>query len=176
MCPGNRDGLTGQPPSQISEAIDGGGTSVNVTPLLLCPLTVTTTGPVAVPAGTLVVMDVALHAVTAAATPLNITMLVPCACPKSVPAMVTACATMPVAGVRDAIAGGGMTSNGTPLLACPLTVTTTAPVTAVGGTIAVMLVSAQAPTDAAVPLNAIVLVLVLHRKSLTRSRPDRGFP
>ena len=66
--------------------------SVNVTPLLLCPLTVTTTGPVAAPAGTLVAMDVALHAVTAAATPLNMTMLVPCVCPKSVPAMVTACA------------------------------------------------------------------------------------
>jgi hypothetical protein len=54
----------------------GTGT-VKFTPLLATPPTVTTTLPVVVPAGTGTAMLVALQLVAAAATPLNVTVLVP---------------------------------------------------------------------------------------------------
>src|SRR5204862_1328589 len=53
---------------------------------------------------------------------------------------------------------GVVTVKGTPLLACPPTVTTTFPVVAPVGTGTVMLVALQAVGVASVPLNAIVLV------------------
>jgi hypothetical protein len=53
------------------------GETVNATALLALPLTVTTTFPVVAVAGTVAVMLVAVHAVTAAATPLNVTVLAP---------------------------------------------------------------------------------------------------
>jgi hypothetical protein len=71
----------------LNDEIVGG--TVNVAPLLDWPDTVTTTGPVVAPAGTVVVILVALQAVAVAAVPLNATVLLPCELPKFVPVIVT---------------------------------------------------------------------------------------
>jgi len=55
----------------------GGGITVNDTPLLACPFTVTTTLPVVAPAGTGATIEVALQLVGVAVVPLNLTVLVP---------------------------------------------------------------------------------------------------
>ena len=57
--------------------VGGGTVTEKVTPLLAAPPTVTTTLPVVAPEGTGAVMLVALQAVGVAATPLNVTVLVP---------------------------------------------------------------------------------------------------
>ena len=80
--------------------------TVNVTPLLLDPATLTTTSPVVAPDGTGTPIDVALQLVGAPATPLNVTVLAPCDAPKSDPEIVTAVATGPELGDRFAIDGG----------------------------------------------------------------------
>ncbi len=92
------------------------GAAVKVSPLLACPLVVTTTSPVVAPTGTMTVMLVALQLVIDAAVPLNVTVLNPCVAPKFVPVIVTACPTAPDAGFTDAMFGGGMTANVNPLL------------------------------------------------------------
>jgi hypothetical protein len=62
-------------------------------------------------------MLVALQLVAVAATPLKVTVLVPCVAPKFVPLMVTAVPTAPVFGVRLVILGAGrVTVKLTPLL------------------------------------------------------------
>jgi hypothetical protein len=66
----------------------GAGITVKVKPLLGTPPTVTTTGPVVAPAGTEVIMLVALQFEIAAIVPLNITVLEPTEAPKFVPVMV----------------------------------------------------------------------------------------
>jgi hypothetical protein len=53
------------------------GVTVKVTPLLACPATVTTTGPVVAAAGTGTAMLVAFQLVGVAAVPLKVTVLVP---------------------------------------------------------------------------------------------------
>ena len=74
----------------------GAGATVNSTPLLAVPNTVTTTFPVVAPAGTVTTMLVALQLVTVvAAIPLNVTVLVPCVAPKFVPVMVIDTPTAP---------------------------------------------------------------------------------
>jgi hypothetical protein len=66
------------PDAGFRELILGAGTvTVNTTPLLAVPPTVTTTLPVVAPVGTGTEMLVALHAVGVDATPLNFTVLVP---------------------------------------------------------------------------------------------------
>ena len=60
------------------------------TPLLLVPLTVTTTLPEVEPVGTLTTMKVSLHELGEAATPLKLTVLDPCVAPKETPSMTTA--------------------------------------------------------------------------------------
>jgi hypothetical protein len=130
--------------------------TVKVTPLLATPLTVTTTLPVVAPPGTVTVMLVALQLLTAAGVPLNVTC--PLA-PKLVPLIVTAVPTAPEVGFRLLIEGAAaVTVKVTPLLATPLTVTTTLPVVAPPGTVTVMLVALQLLTVAGVPLNVTVLV------------------
>jgi hypothetical protein len=52
----------------------GAGVTVNVTPLLATPLTVTTTLPVVAPVGTVAVMLVELKLVMVAVVPLNLTV------------------------------------------------------------------------------------------------------
>jgi hypothetical protein len=81
---------------------------VKVTPLLATPLTVTTTAPVEAPAGTVAVIEVLLQLVAVAATPLNLTVLVPWVAPKFDPLIVTGVAIGPDVGVRLLIAGGGL--------------------------------------------------------------------
>ena len=74
--------------------------TVNGTPLLATPPTVTTTLPVVAPAGTCAVMLVALHPVGVAAVPLNLTVLVPCVAPKFAPVIATEVPTRPDVGLR----------------------------------------------------------------------------
>jgi hypothetical protein len=135
------------------------GATVKGEPLLTVPNTVTTTLPVVAPLGTATVMLVALHALAAAAVvPLKATVLDPWVAPKLVPVMVMDVPTAPEFWLRLVILGGSITVKGEPLLACPLTVTTTFPVVAPAGTVTVMLVALQAlAAAAAVPLKVTVL-------------------
>lgn len=59
----------------------GVGRTVNATPLLATPPTVTTTVPEVAPTGTGTTMLVTLQLVGAAVVPLNVTALVPCVAP-----------------------------------------------------------------------------------------------
>jgi hypothetical protein len=132
--------------------------TVKGTPLLTTPPTVTTTLPVFAPLGTGTVMLVVLQFVGLVAIPLNITLLLLCVAPKFVPVIVTEAPTGPDVGLRLVILGVGRTVKATPLLATPLTVTTTLPVVAPPGTGAVMLVALQVVGVLVVPLNVTVLV------------------
>jgi hypothetical protein len=86
----------------------GGKTIVNGDPLLACPNTVTTMLPVVAPAGTATVMLVVLQALAAAAAiPLKVTVLDPCAVPKFVPVMVIDAPTAPAFWFRLVMVGGG---------------------------------------------------------------------
>jgi len=87
-----------------------------------------------------------------------VTKLEPCVAPKFAPVMVTEVPTVPELGLRLVIVGGSVTVKVTPLLARPLTVTTTLPVVAPAGTGTRMLVLPQLAGVAAVPLNVTVLV------------------
>jgi len=72
---------------------------------------------------------------------------------------VTAAPTAPDAGDKLVMLGADTTVKDTPLLAAPLTVTTTLPVVAPVGTVAMIDVALQLPiVDAVVPLNFTVLV------------------
>ena len=75
--------------------LGAGVVTVNVTPLLATPPTVTTTFPDVAPLGTGRVMLVALQLVGVPAVPLNFTVLVPCVAPKLVPVIVTEVPTGP---------------------------------------------------------------------------------
>jgi hypothetical protein len=133
------------------------GGSVNVTPLLARPATVTTTGPVVAPVGTGTTIEVAPQLVGVAATPLNVTVLVPCVAPKFVPLIVTEVPTGPDVGDSPLMLGATVTVKVTPLLARPAAVTTTGPVVALEGTVAEMLVGVQLPICvAAAPLKVTV--------------------
>jgi hypothetical protein len=61
--------------------------------------------PEVAPFGTGTSILVELHAVGAAATPLNVTVLVPCIAPKLVPEIVTGVPTDPEEGARLPISG-----------------------------------------------------------------------
>src|SRR5271170_926431 len=102
-------------------------------------------------------IEVALQLVTVvAAVPLNFTVLAPCVDPKFVPVIVTDSPTTPDGGHRLVMLGA--TVNDDPLLATPLTVTTTLPVVAPVGTVATIKVALQLPiVVAVVPLNCTVL-------------------
>jgi uncharacterized protein YjeT (DUF2065 family) len=133
--------------------------TVKAEPLLACPLTVTTTLPVTAPVGTDVTMLAPFQLVGVAFTPAKATVLVPCVAPKFAPVIVTAVPTAPELGLRLVILGAGtVTAKAEPLLACPLTVTTTLPVTAPAGTGATMLAPFQLVGAACTPPNVTVLV------------------
>ena len=136
----------------------GAGNTVNVTPLLATPPTVTTTLPLVAPVGTGAAMLVADQLVGVVAVPLNVTVLVPWVAPKFVPVIVIDAPTAPLVGDRDAMFGVGSTVNATPLLATPLTVTTTFPVVAPAGTGTTILVADHEVGVPAVPLKVTVLV------------------
>lgn len=134
------------------------GATPKATPLLAKPPTVTMTLPVVAPFGTGAVMLVVLQLVGVAATPLKVTVLVPCEAPKFDPVMVTEAPKGAKVGLRLVILGGTITVKATPLLARLPTVTTTFPLVAPLGTGATMLVVLQLVGVAAVPLNVTVLV------------------
>ena len=121
----------------------GVGMTVNATPVLVCPDTVTVTGPVVAPEGTMADTLVALQLVGLAAMPLNRTRLVPAVVPKLLPEITTAAPTPALVGVSDVIDGGGTTVNVDALLAVPATVTLTAPVTVPVGTVTTIAVFVQ---------------------------------
>jgi len=131
----------------------GAVVTLNGTPLLGTPPTVTTTLPLVAPAGTLVEMLVALQFVAVAATPLNV---IEPAVPKFEPLIVTAAPTGPADGESPVIVGADVTVNGQPLLDTPPAVTITLPLVAPAGTIAVMLLVLQLEVDAETPLNVTV--------------------
>jgi hypothetical protein len=83
----------------------GVGNTVNATPALATPPTVTTTLPVPAPAGTVATMLVADQLVADAAMPLNVTVLVPWVAPKLAPVIVTAVVTAPLVGESDVMLG-----------------------------------------------------------------------
>jgi hypothetical protein len=142
----------------------GVGRTVKLTPLLDTPLTVTTTVPLVAPAGTGTFMEALAHMVGVPAVPLNVTGLVPCEVPKFVPAIVTDVPTAAEVGVRLVMLGVGRTVKLTPLLATPLTVTTTLPVAAPVGTGTCIEVLLQVVGVAVVPSNTTVLVLCVAPK------------
>jgi len=134
-------------------AIVGGGTvTVKATAKLDTPPTVTTTYPVVAAAGTGAMMFVSLQLVGVAATPLNVTVLVPCVVPKVVPVIVTGVPAGPEAGLKLVIFGC-VTVKLRPLLDAPPSVTTTGPVVAPAGTNVPTLVGVQLVTAAPTPLN-----------------------
>jgi len=112
--------------------------------------------PVVAPEGTGATIFVLLQLVGVAVVPLNFTVLVPCVDPKLDPLMVTEAPIAPEFG--DKLLMTGKTVNVTPLLALPLTVTTTEPVVAPEGTGATIFVLLQLVGVAVVPLNFTVLV------------------
>lgn len=138
--------------------IPGPVVTVNVDPLLVPLPTVTRTGPVVAPAGTGTLIRPVAQLVGDARTPLKVITLAPCVDPKFDPLTLTIRPTGPVEGERLEMAGDGTTVNFTPLLAVPPTVTTTLPVVAVAGTVAVIAVSVQFVAVAVTPLKVIVLV------------------
>jgi hypothetical protein len=115
--------------------------------------------PVVAPLGTVVFIDVALQLVTVAVVPLNFTVPVPCVEPKFVPVIVTAAPIAPELGDKLVMLGAATTVKDEPLLATPLTVTTTLPVLAPVGTTATIEVALQLViVVAVVVLNFTVLV------------------
>jgi hypothetical protein len=81
------------------------GVTVNATPLLATPATVTTTLPVVAPAGTTATIDVLLELVIEAAVPLNFTLGKFNPLMKFVPVIVTEAPTTPEVADRLVIAG-----------------------------------------------------------------------
>lgn len=134
----------------------GAVVTVNVTPLLGTPFTVTTTGPVVAPVGAKARIWLALQLVGVAFVPLNFKVLVPGVEPKFVPVIATKVPTGPEVGARLAILGVGNTVKRTPLLATPLTVTTTFPVVAPTGTGTLIVVAFHVVGVAIVPLKVTV--------------------
>ncbi len=111
------------------------------------------------PLGTAALILVALQLlIEVAVVPLNFTVLLPWVEPKPVPVIVTTVPMFPEVGDKLVIEGAATTVKLAPLLAVPPTVTTTLPVVAPVGTMAVMLVALQLVMEVAVVvLNFTVL-------------------
>lgn len=141
-------------------ATDGKGTvkTVSATALLDRAFSVTTTFPVVAPSGTETAMLVGPQAVGAPGTPLNVTVLVPCAEPKFVPVIVMDCPTVAEETDRLVILGTGSTVNGKPFELPFEVVITTFPLVAPFGTGTATFVPFQPVGVAAVPLKVTVLV------------------
>jgi hypothetical protein len=137
--------------------IAGEPVTVNRTPLLGRPPTVTTTFPVVAPDGNGTTMLVADQVEGVAVVPLKVTVLVPLVEPKAAPVIVTDVPTTPVVGDSEVIDGGTVTVKVDALLASPPTVTTTLPLVAPAGTGTTMLVADQLLGVAVTPLKVIVL-------------------
>lgn len=134
--------------------IVGEGSTLKLDPLVMVtPLVVTEIVPSLAPAGTEVVMLVALEAVTDAVTPLNLTVGVGDVL-KFVPEIVTVAPMAPLFGVKLVIVGVANTLKLAALkIVMPLVVTEIFPVEVPEGTTAVMLDAVDAVTVAETPLN-----------------------
>ena len=160
----------------------GGVITVKMVALVaVCPFTVTVMAPVVAPTGTEVVMLVTVLAITVAEVSLNSTILLEGVASKFVPEIVTVVPTTPDNGVKDEIAGGGITVKFEALVAvCPYTVTVIVPVVAPEGTEVVILVTLLAVTVAVVPLNFTVLLAGVASKfvpdiiTVVPTPPDAG--
>src|SRR5215831_5514984 len=134
---------------------------VNGTALLVPVLgAVTTTLPLTAPNGTWAVMLPALQLTTGAGTPAKVTPPLPCTASKYAPVMTTSVPGSPEPGLRAEMTGR-RTVKPYPFVCTPPVVTTTGPVVAPVGTIAVMLVSVQLFTVAESPLKVTDPVLAL---------------
>jgi len=90
----------------VAVMLAGGPTTVNATPLLAVPPTVTTTFPVVAPVGTGITIVVAFQLVAVPApVPLNVTVLVPWLPPKFAPVIVTNVPTCADAGLTLVMLG-----------------------------------------------------------------------
>jgi hypothetical protein len=142
----------------VNDVMLGTAVTVNVTPLLATPpAAVTTTFPVVAPVGTVAVMlDAPQLVIVVALVLLNFTLPFPCDGPKFDPTITMDDPTAPVLGVSDVMLGAAVTVKLFPLLDVPETVTTTLPVVAPAGTLAVMLDALQLVVVAVVTLNLTV--------------------
>jgi hypothetical protein len=138
-------------------AMLGAGTTLNVTPVLETPATVTTTSPVLAPEGTAVTIVVAFQLLGVADVPLKVTVLEPWLDPKFEPEIVTDAPTPADEGEMLLMMGFCKTVKELPALASPPAVTTTGPVIAPAGTGVTIDVALQLVGVAAVPLNVTVL-------------------
>jgi len=151
------------PPVGLKLEMVGVGITIKLDALVTVmpvPLTATETDPVVAPVGTVVVILVAVEAVTFARVPLNRTILLAGVVLKFVPVIITEAVTEPLAGEKPVIVGAGSTVKLEALVAVtpvPLTSTESVPVVAPTGTIAVILVAEEAVTVANVPLNLTTL-------------------
>jgi hypothetical protein len=139
-------------------AMFGAGATVNGTPALTTPETVTTTFPDDAPTGMGTTIFAFAQLVGVAVVPLNVTVLVPCVVPKLVPVTITAAPIAPDVGVTELMLGTGRTVKITPLLLTPLAFTTTFPVLAPLGAGTTMAESLQLRGMPALVPNLIVLV------------------
>ncbi len=117
----------------------------------MLPPTVTVILPVLAPAGTEVVMLVAVLAVTVAVVPLNCTVLLAGVVLKFVPVIVTVVPTGPLEGVNEVMVGSAAavtTKSSALVTVVQFTVTDILPVLAPAGTEVVMLVAVLAVTVA----------------------------
>ena len=89
--------------------------------LLATPLTVTTTGPVFAPAGTVATICVLLQLEVSAGTPLKVIVLDPCGKPKLEPLMVIEVLTTELEGVIEVITGDNRVGERTVRVVFPLT-------------------------------------------------------
>jgi hypothetical protein len=137
---------------EVGDTLEIMGSTVKLTPLLAPPSIVTTTSPVVAPVGTVTISVVLVPLVTVAGVPLKATIFAASVVEKFVPVILTVDPTAPDVGDRLAIVGVGTTVKLTPLLDRLPTVTTTFPVVAPVGTIAVMLVVPVVELSAPVPL------------------------
>ena len=157
----------------LKPVIEGVETTVNIDGLLAIPPTVTSTFPVAAPAGTLTVILFALQLIALPAlVPLKVTVLLPWLLPKLLPMIVTADPTFPVLGLKPVIEGVETTVNIDGLLAIPPTVTSTFPVAAPTGTLTVIPFALQLiALPALVPLKVTVLYPGCCQSCFPRSSP-----
>lgn len=147
------------PELELKLLMFGAAVTVKLTPLLDTPPAAVTTAltlPFARPDGTTAVMLLAPQLEMVAVVPLNFTPPLPCDGPKFEPAITIEDPTAPVFGVRLLMLGAPVTVKVTPLLAVPLTVTTTFPVVAPLGAVAVMLVELKLVIVPVVPLKVTV--------------------
>lgn len=148
------------PLAGLKPDINGEGNTVKLDELFtVTPLAVTVISPVVAPAGTVVVMEVAVEAVTVALVPFMVTAG---DAPKLVPVMITFAPTAPLAGLNPVMVGAGKTVKFEALkTVIPFTVREINPVPAPTGTDVVILLVVDAVTRAVTPLNRITLLALM---------------